>query len=889
TIDLRGCGDTRTLVLVNGKRWGPSGVRGGVSAVDLNNIPQSVISRVEILKDGASTIYGSDAVCGVANIITRTAVDDPELNFTYSQPFESGGEEMRISGAYGFEIGDNADFILGAEFRLQSELNRGDRPWLDCERDYVRNFETLAPIDRLNFSATATDPNRNCSNLYHNTVIDSLVEGLLDQDQRLVPSGDGTTEPTVLGGAIPGYVLRASGGPRRGTGVTEAGELFYTDIVDAPFLAEDDFRPEQENIALYASSDIQFAGLSWDADLLYNKRTTTVDAHRQFAPSIGSSVNAAGNDPNFGYLGFAYDNGLNSLVVPIYPYPDDTTVEVEYYSVSNSLTGGYNVDFLSDWSWKLDGTWTFSDAEYTGNQIRASLSADWGIDGVQDTDGDGAPDLVSAPGWDVFSPDLLSGADMASLVAAVGGVETGRTEYEQTTITAVTTGDLISLPAGEVSAALGAEYREYRIKDVPGALTQKGDVWGVSRAGITSGENRVSEVFGELAIPVLRGQPFAEDVELSASARAFLYDIGGEGSIYRAGLNWQVNPVIRFRSSFNTSYRAPALFELFLNEQVGFSSYSNIDPCVNWGLSNNPNLRANCAAEGIPETFNPNYPSSRITTTGGAGELEAEEGQTFSGGIVITPANVGLNIALDYYEVDIDDQVTRLGGDTIVGGCYGQAQFPNEFCTRFTRAAADSLEPFRVDDIRATYLNIDSQTQRGLDLELRYVQGLDIGELTIESSMAWSFERVINLFGEGFIAGVENNDFNGTVGFPYVTGDLNVQLERGDWTFAVFSDYVGRQDNNSTFVSDLDGPLGYFGTGPALYKGFTEATTYHGASVQWEGDTWTFAGGIRNIFDEPPPVVSPAVVTTDLGNFPLFATSHDALGRRAFVTIQKRF
>ena len=115
TIDLRGCGDTRTLVLVDGKRPGPAGTRGSIAALDLNVLPQSIISRIEILKDGASTIYGSDAVCGVVNIITRDSVDSLEMNFQTTRPFDSGGEQYSISGAYGFQRwwSDRSSELLG--------------------------------------------------------------------------------------------------------------------------------------------------------------------------------------------------------------------------------------------------------------------------------------------------------------------------------------------------------------------------------------------------------------------------------------------------------------------------------------------------------------------------------------------------------------------------------------------------------------------------------------------------------------------------------------------------------------------------------------------------------------------------------------------------------
>ena len=167
TIDLRGCGDTRTLVLIDGKRPGPSGTRGAVSAYDLNVVPQSIISRVEVLKDGASTIYGSDAVCGVVNIITRDSIDAPELTFNGSLPFESGGEEFRVNGAFGLEFGDNIDLTFSAEYRLQQELNIGDRDYLECPVDLVRDPDTFQLLDRLNQGANA-DTVDNCSNLYFN-------------------------------------------------------------------------------------------------------------------------------------------------------------------------------------------------------------------------------------------------------------------------------------------------------------------------------------------------------------------------------------------------------------------------------------------------------------------------------------------------------------------------------------------------------------------------------------------------------------------------------------------------------------------------------------------------------------------------------------------------
>lgn len=876
TIDLRGCGDTRTLVLLDGKRPGPSGTRGAVSALDLNIVPQSIISRIEILKDGASTIYGSDAVCGVVNIITRDTVDGFEINGSLTQPEDSGGEQYSVSAAYGFSLGDNADFTLSAEYRLSEELDISDRDYLDCPQDLVRDPNTGDLLDRLNFSATASDPRVACNNLYHNTVIDAF------SGQRLVPSPDGVTRPTVFGGTIPGY------GPRRNGVDPNTGRNFYEDILDAPFLDNQDFFPRNENIALFATADVDLGDIAWDTELLYSRRETNVEGYRQFFPFVGSSQTPFGFLPQYGYISDpTYTNSMNSLVRPVMPFATFDNIIVDYFYGSTSLSGGFG-DFLPDWSWKVDGTYSRGEGTYEGNEILASKSGDWGLDGVQDVTGDGIPDALAPPSIDFLDPFYLSGDGLAELQAAVGGVQKGSTEYEQTTLTAVVAGELFELPAGPIGLGLGAEFREFSIDDQPGALTQLGDIWGSSTAGPTVGTNTVYEVFAEVEVPIFKGQPFAEDVTFNGSVRAFDYDLGGSDSIYKVGLNWQINPILRARSSFGTSYRAPALFELFLDNQTGFQSQTAIDVCVDWGESTNQNIRANCAAAGIPDNYTGAGSSALISTSGGGDSLESETGETFTAGIIYTPTFADLNIALDYYEIELNDQITTLSGAQIVGGCYGGTTFPNDFCNLLDRnSGTNPTAPFSITEVRASTLNVDSQQQRGLDLTVRYENEFNFGSVVFDANVNWALERYINVFGSDFNIGVNDLDFNGIIGFPSVVGDASVRLDRGDWTYTWFTNYVGRQDNNRNFANDLNEPSSYFGL-QGLYKVHTEAEFRHGASIRWQGDTLSITGGIRNIFDEQPPQVSD-IITTSAGNTPLQGTGYDIRGRRAFVSVSKTF
>ena len=882
TLDLRGCGDTRTLVLVDGKRPGPSGTRGTVSALDLNVVPQSIVSRIEILKDGASTIYGSDAVCGVVNIITRDTVDGFELNGTMTLPEESGGEQYNLSAAYGFEVGDNAKFTISGEYRLSEELDNSQRSYLECERDYVRDPNNpSAFIDRLNFSATATDPRIACSNLYHNTAIDAFT------GERLIPSPEGTTVANGVGSSIPGYR------PRVGTGVAPDGSLFYEDILDAPFLDNQDFIPKNTNFSIFATADIDLGEIAWDTEALYSQRKTEVEGWRQFFPFVGSAINPAGNNPAFGYIGDpTYSNSQLSLSRPVLPFPTYDEITVDYYYLSSSLSGGFG-EMLNGWSWKVDGTYSRGEGTYEGNEILASKSGDWGLDGVVDYNGDGNPDLVAPPTIDLFDPQYLSGDNTAGLVAAIGGVQSGDTVYEQTTFTGVIAGELFDLPAGPVGLGLGAEYREYSVDDQPGVLTQGGDIWGSSTAGPTVGENTVTEVFAEVNVPIFKGKPFAEDVEFSGSVRAFEYDFGGSDSIYKVGLNWQVNPILRARSSFGTSYRAPALFEIALESQTSFLSQTAIDPCVLWAdpTSNaSANIQANCAAAGVPGTYTGAGSSALIITSGGGDRLKSETGETFTAGIIYTPTFADLNIAVDYYEIELNDQITTLNAGTIVQACYGQTTFPNDFCNLFERApASDPTSPYSIDNIMAGTVNVDSQSQRGIDLEVRYEHEFNFGTLVFDSSVNWSLERYIQVFGSDFLSGVANNDFNGTIGFPSVSGDASLRLDRGDWTYTWFTNFIGRQDDNRYFAAELNGPVSYLGGLQGLFTANTEAEFRHGASVRWQNDTWSITGGVRNIFDEEPPLVSPDYAQTAAGNVALGGTGYDVRGRRAFVSVSKTF
>src|SRR5690606_7750905 len=237
TLSLRGLGANRTLVLLDGQRPGPAGTRGQVGAFDLNVIPSSILQRVEIVKDGASAIYGSDAVAGVVNMITRKSVDRPEITFSTRTPFDGGGEVYTVSGATGWDF-DNGSIVLAGEWYLQEALKVGDRDFFSCPQDLAYAHEGGPRIDREDRSVIGDTALGGCNNLYANTVIDA------GYGYRYIPSPDGSTV-----GLIPGYR------PRNNPNYANSDQAYYEDVLNFDFYGNQHIVDRQERKSVYAATD----------------------------------------------------------------------------------------------------------------------------------------------------------------------------------------------------------------------------------------------------------------------------------------------------------------------------------------------------------------------------------------------------------------------------------------------------------------------------------------------------------------------------------------------------------------------------------------------------------------------------------------------------------
>lgn len=896
TLSLRGLGANRTLFLLNGRRAGPSGTRGSVSSFDLNSIPLAAVERVEILKDGASAIYGSDAIAGVVNIITNKE-DGGTIDGYASVPFESGGEEFRLSGSYGKSF-DRGSFRVTGDYFKREILARGDRDYLDCNEAYAFNDDGSR--------ADVTDPRTGdyqCQDLLWGQVwiydyaADSNVPSTFpflaqyDYDGSLAanipgyPTSGAAGQLSVPNGFFPIYYdqndidgLAAWNGINVGT--APRGLVDY----DHPYQNAETLVPQVERITLMAEGEFELSdNITAYGEALYNTRTTYSDSYRQFwsyhfgedSQGIFGGVDA---NPEASAQGWIGEQWFSPTAISD---RSDEEVTVDYTRFVGGLRGDMT-GFMEGFSWDLAYQYSKSEGEYTEDFIFDDAISDYNFQTTLcDAVNGGVTSVAGRPCVDVpwFDPELLRGNYSQEVEDFLFTRDTGTTDYTQSSIEGYITGPIFDLPAGQVGAAIGFLYQEDEITDTPSDIILAGNAWGASSAGITAGSQEQSAIYGELDIPILADKPFAESLTLTASGRITdINTVAETGETYRVAFNWAITPEFRVRATQGTSFRAPGLFELFLADETSFARQGLIDPCFQWGSDPDiaPIVAANCAAAGIPDDHAPAI-SADVFRGGGLGTLEPETSDNFSAGVVWTPGFADLSVAFDYFDIEIKDEITTLSASQILSGCFTSDTFPNEpLCTRFDRNPAGP-DGFRITDVRAQFINVASQVNEGFDVTLRYNHETPWGDLTVDAQATHQLESFTQLDALG-----EIEDLNGEYGQPETTAYINMTLDTDtNWDFFWGIDYIDGTDQTERSSDEVGTTL--YGT-PVIYKYFTEEMVYHTLSTEYTRDDWTFRVGISNLFDEHPPAVSDA----DAGNS-LIRSQYDYLGRRMFLNLTKSF
>ncbi|TQV89797.1 TonB-dependent receptor domain-containing protein [Aliikangiella coralliicola] len=869
TLSLRGLGANRTLFLLNGRRAGPAGTRGGVSAFDLNVIPLSAIERVEILKDGASSLYGSDAVAGVVNIITK-AKDGGEVDFFSSIPEESSGENTRLSGSWG-KTYDKGSISVTADFYRQSELARGDRDFFACSQRYIFDQNTGQQVDPI-------DPRTgrpHCNDLLwgHVWIYDYQGAG------GNVPSGalaqfdyDGDLANYIPGFAVdpsnPGFMVTPPGWfPVRYDAASDA-----VANADHPFQDLQSFIPEINRSTIFAQGEYEFGdNLQGYAEVLLNRRKTESNGYRQFWGYIYNENFFAGNPLSAGWTGSQW---FSPTAITDH---SGSEITVDYQRFVVGLTGD-----IGDWYWDVSYQFSKSEGEYKTAVIFNDSVADQNF--LSGSCVGTNTSVRGVPCQDIpwLDPQFLAGNISPDMRDFLFGYDTGETIYEQDTLEAVFSGDIAELDSGPISVAIGFHYRNDEIDDTPGPHTLAGNLWGSTSAGRTVGDDTTQAFFGEAVIPLLTDLPGVQLLDVSLSARNTDVDSYGSETTYKIGVNWSITDEIRFRGSRGTSFRSPALFELYLADQTSFLGQRAIDPCINWGTElANGNITQrtadNCAADGIAADFAGAAISATIFTGGGLGVLDAETSEAESFGFVWQPEFADLSVSIDYFDFLIEDEVTQLGAANITARCYASENFATEaLCDQFDRNATDQ----RIETVRDSFINIASQVNRGYDLAVNYNTDLDFGRLSISTRHTYQKKSSQALFPDSIL------DTNGEFGDPRLTATLNAQLEMDDWTYNWGINYIGSVSNVGRDDGDT---ITYRGTTVRAVNS-SDAVIYHSLSAQYRFDQGlTALFGVANVADERPPQVTTIGTSVTTAGDSAFYSQYDWLGRRLFVNLNYKF
>lgn len=669
-ISLRGLGSERTLVLVNGRRV-PDSSGSLVGQVDLNTIPVSLIERVEVLKGGASTTYGSDAVSGVVNVVLK---DDFEgVAIGYQTGVSQEGDAQRHS--YDLTFGDRVDkggFVMNFTKIEEDGMTAGDRSWSEFATDLlvgevVPGGSSAPPWGRY------------------------FVEG--------AGASSVTLGPDYSGGDFSGF----------------RDFDFGTDAYNYAPINNQTLPVNRWSFTAIGDYDLDvltdvgpFVSTEAFAEVSYIDRESTVAlAEVPLAPYAFFGYDAPYSADN-AYNPFGQDiTDWRRRMVEAGPRTDEVEVQ------TTRLVSGLRGEIAGGWEWEL--SYLYGDVSRTSAFFPiinlANVAEAVGptvVDGAGDlrcdTDGDGA--FTDADNGDCVPLNVFGeGSVTAEMIDFISITQNERTQINSETISLeFVQPELFALPGGDAGVAFGLIHREERGEFIPDSqVAALGSGATGTPAQGTEGGYALDEVFAEVRLPVV------DQVEVDAGVRYSDYDTFGSTTNYKVGM--QVRPVesLLLRASFNTAFRAPQIDDLFGGQSFSFPSVT--DPCAS-------DPTEFCIADGVPAGGFEQISSQVRTLVGGSSDVQPEESETITFGGVFNGSGMldGVAFGADYFSYEITDAITTVGAGVILSQCAATGEFC-ELIDRVTDAGASQGAPILVTD---TTTNVGMIEAAGVDFFAEY-------------------------------------------------------------------------------------------------------------------------------------------------------------------------
>jgi outer membrane receptor protein involved in Fe transport len=853
-INLRGMSSDRTLTLVNGQRV----VDGG----DYQTIPATMIDRVEILKDGASAVYGADAVAGVVNIITRRDFEGVEVTAQYADFFDmDSGAQSSIGLIAGTEF-DTGNVVFGMEYVDQEEAYQRDAPWAFFQDTYY-----IYP-EGCEHTLTAPYP-QGCYPVGSSRIPESHLS-FMTQGYFLI--GTPATEPYAVGLMIPHDLRNYNYAPVNYIQTPyERTNIF----AEAHFQLSENVRFNMEIRGNFRQSAQELAPLPYNS--------TSDPAYE----GVFNGVAYSGISEDNYYLRKAVDayNAANGTSLAYEPVRDarrrmiETTRRFTQDVTQYQYILGFEGTFADmDWDVFLNqghrGIVGINLGQFEGNRLGNAMGPS------ADMDGDGMPECytdISDPGTLIAGCVPLNFFGGGSVVRETGEVTvatltqdmldyvhvtlTNHRQWDASSFGANLTGNVFNLPGGPLGWAAGYGYWKQEFRYSPDSAVAGGTVTGNTGAG-TEGSLTNNSVYLEVLAPLWDNG--TQDVYLKGGLRYDDWNAFDGDWTWQLGLEFQALDSLKLRGTAGTVFRVPTILDLYRGRYDSFPTAN--DPCVPRG---GEPIAPGCAREGVQ------LDTQVLAKVGGNPNLFPETGDTYTVGLVWTPelGDHGFSATVDYWSIELEDGISSLGIQYILDACY--YDLDQNACALITRGP-----DYSITQIMNTALNVATQGARGVDTELRWDYSSNIGQWQAALLWAHLLERTKVAF-----PGDEEQDLSGRYTNPtaedggaYASDKLNFSLQ---WSLNDFSvgwllEYISGLDADTSCNCDSDGdPSNNLPDGSYIQD--IDSSLYHDlvASWVWGAANTTVSVGLTNITDEAPPYIDMgANAGTDPSTYRLFGRGY---------------
>ena len=813
-IDLRYLGAKRTLVLVDGLRFVNGSSASGIpSTVDLNTIPVSSIERIEVLQSGQSPLYGSDALAGVVNVITKSQQKGLQASAQFGTYRAGDGHTQDYNVSYGVN-GPTTHIVAGASYVKQEAVRTRDR-----STSQFPNPGQTSCADAIGGCSSATLNGRFTVLGMPNLTLKAPVSGRPRYDP-LNPTGPNSdfrafTNADRFNFAPFNYFLTPS--ERYGAFISAKQELGSN--INFRVKAEYNRRNSQNQAAflpLFVGPD---AG---NGNLL---DTISIDATNPFNPfGVTLSAGKPGEAPaNYASI----RRRLIEAGQRTYSQHVDTM----------SVTGGFDGSFFvgkHKWYWDASAVFGFNDAKqlFTGNVNAAKLAQALG------------PVALCTGACVPFNIFGGQGSVTPAMLAFVGFDENSRSTQRLADYTANLSGDIFDLPAGPIGFAVGYEHRYQKGTFNPDPVIVAG-LGSDIPAQPSRGSYNSDEVYAEVRVPILKEVPFFYSLEADGAVRHSDYSISGANTTYTGSALWKPVHDLLLRGSYAEGFRAPSIGELF-----GAASRADApidDPCTNVAGSpfrTSSVVRANCIANGVPANGSYQEPNGGqlAVTTGGNKALKPETSRTLLFGGVYSPgwardtgfASV-LSVEANYYDIKVQGAIAPIDAAITLARCANLGDPLS--CASITRTPNGLIQR-----INGVLQNIGQIRTKGIDLTLNYRSpdtGYGVFGLSANGNYLLKYTETVPA-----AVGTTTTNYRGlTRGFPDQSYPKFKATGIVDWQFAgIGATFTGRYINH---VKEFDGKK--------LNNRFYSDIQLNYAPASILDGKLVFTAGVNNVFNIDPP------------------------------------